>query len=68
MNGMMARRSFQRKSPYRPLRPTEPKAARSNRALPIIEDIRIFVDVNVSPAQVVTVYRASKIDKYWSKQ
>jgi hypothetical protein len=30
--------------------------------------IRVFVDVDVSPAQVVTVYRTSKIDKYWSEQ
>jgi hypothetical protein len=30
--------------------------------------IRVFVDVDVSPAQVVTAYRTSKIDKYWSKQ
>jgi hypothetical protein len=28
--------------------------------------IRVFVDVDVSPAKVVTVYRTSKIDKYWS--
>jgi len=30
--------------------------------------IRVFVDVNLSPAQVVTAYRTSKIDKYWSEQ
>jgi len=30
--------------------------------------VRVFVDVDVSPAQVVTVYRTSKIDKYWSEQ
>ena len=30
--------------------------------------IRVFVDVDVPPAQVVTVYRTSKIDKYWSEQ
>jgi hypothetical protein len=27
--------------------------------------IRVFVDVGQSPAQVVTAYRTSKIDKYW---
>jgi hypothetical protein len=30
--------------------------------------IRVFADVDVSPAQVVTAYRTSKIDKYWSQQ
>ncbi len=29
--------------------------------------IRVFVDVDVSPAQVVTANRSSKIDNYWSK-
>jgi hypothetical protein len=28
--------------------------------------IRVFVDVDRSPAEVVTVYRTSKIAKYWS--
>ncbi len=28
--------------------------------------IRVFVDVDRKPAEVVTVYRTSKIDKYWS--
>jgi len=27
--------------------------------------LRIFVDVDRNPAEVVTVYRTSKIDKYW---
>ena len=27
--------------------------------------IRVFVDVGQSPAEVVTTYRTSKIDKYW---
>jgi hypothetical protein len=28
--------------------------------------VRAFVDVDRDPAEVVTVYRTSKIDKYWS--
>jgi len=27
--------------------------------------VRVFVDVDQSPAEVVTAYRTSKIDKYW---
>jgi hypothetical protein len=27
--------------------------------------VRIFVDVDRRPAEVVTAYRTSKIDKYW---
>jgi hypothetical protein len=27
--------------------------------------LRVFVDVDRDPAEVVTVYRTSKIDKYW---
>lgn len=27
--------------------------------------IRVFVDVDQTPAQVVTAYRTSKIEKYW---
>jgi hypothetical protein len=27
--------------------------------------IRVFVDIDCVPAEVVTVYRTSKIDKYW---
>jgi hypothetical protein len=27
--------------------------------------VRVFVDVDRSPAEVVTAYRTSKIDKYW---
>jgi hypothetical protein len=27
--------------------------------------IRVFVDVDRQPPEVVTVYRTSKIDKYW---
>ena len=29
--------------------------------------IRVFVDVNRTPAEVVTVYRTNKIEKYWRK-
>ena len=29
--------------------------------------IRIFVDIERHPAEVVTVYRTSKIEKYWRK-
>jgi len=28
--------------------------------------LRVFVDVDRDPAEVVTVYRTSKISKYWS--
>ena len=28
--------------------------------------VRVIVDIDRSPADVVTVYRSSKIDKYWS--
>jgi len=27
--------------------------------------LRVFVDIDRNPAQVVTVYRTSKIEKYW---
>jgi len=27
--------------------------------------VRVFVDVDRDPAEVVTAYRTSKIDKYW---
>jgi len=30
--------------------------------------IRVFVDVDESPPRVVTAYRTSKIDKYWSSE
>ena len=30
--------------------------------------VRVFVDVDRSPTEVVTVYRTSKIDKYWRRQ
>lgn len=30
--------------------------------------IRVFVDVDRSPAEVVTAYRTSKIDKYWRRE
>ncbi|MCS6922016.1 MAG: DUF4258 domain-containing protein [Elioraea sp.] len=30
--------------------------------------IRVFVDVDHEPAEVVTAYRTSKIGKYWSEQ
>ena len=29
--------------------------------------IRVFVDVDREPAEIVTAYRTSKIDKYWSR-
>ena len=29
--------------------------------------IRVFVDIDCVPAEVVTAYRTSKIDKYWRK-
>jgi hypothetical protein len=30
--------------------------------------VRVFVDVDRSPAEVVTAYRTSKIEKYWRGQ
>ena len=30
--------------------------------------IRVFVDVDRQPAQVVTVYRTSKVEKYWRNE
>ena len=30
--------------------------------------LRVFLDVDRSPAQVVTAYRTSKISKYWREQ
>lgn len=27
--------------------------------------LRVFVDIDLQPPEVVTVYRTSKIDKYW---
>lgn len=30
--------------------------------------VRVFVDVDRNPAEVVTVYRTSKISKYWRNQ
>ena len=30
--------------------------------------LRVFVDIDRSPPEVVTVYRTSKIDKYWSDE
>ncbi len=30
--------------------------------------VRVFVDVDRTPAEVVTAYRTSKIDKYWSAE
>ncbi len=29
--------------------------------------LRVFVDVDRTPPEVVTAYRTSKIDKYWSQ-
>lgn len=30
--------------------------------------VRVFVDVDRYPAEVVTIYRTSKIDKYWGEE
>ena len=30
--------------------------------------VRVFVDVDRSPAEVITVYRTSRIDKYWRSE
>ena len=30
--------------------------------------LRVFVDVDRSPPEVVTVYRTSKVEKYWREQ
>ena len=30
--------------------------------------VRVFVDVDRTPAEVVTVYRTSKVEKYWRGQ
>jgi len=30
--------------------------------------LRVFVDVDREPAEVVTAYRTSKIDKYWRNE
>ena len=30
--------------------------------------VRIFVDVDRDPAEVVTAYRTSKISKYWKEK
>ncbi|MFZ0311418.1 MAG: DUF4258 domain-containing protein [Candidatus Korobacteraceae bacterium] len=30
--------------------------------------VRVFVDIDRAPAEVVTVHRTSKIDKYWRLQ
>jgi len=30
--------------------------------------VRVFVDVDRSPAEVVTVYRTSRIEKYWRRE
>jgi Domain of unknown function (DUF4258) len=30
--------------------------------------VRVFVDVDCIPAEVVTIYRTSKMEKYWEKQ
>lgn len=30
--------------------------------------VRVFVDVDRSPAEVVTAYRTSKIEKYWRSE
>ena len=29
--------------------------------------VRVFVDVDRDPAEVVTVYQTSKIEKYWRR-
>jgi hypothetical protein len=28
--------------------------------------VRVFVDIDRSPPEIVTVYRTSKVGKYWS--
>ena len=30
--------------------------------------VRLFVDVDRAPAEVVTAYRTSKIEKYWRSE
>ena len=30
--------------------------------------VRVIVDIDVSPAAVVTAYRTSKVDKYWRRE
>lgn len=30
--------------------------------------LRVFVDVDRSPAEVVTVYKTSRIDRYWQEE
>ena len=30
--------------------------------------VRVFVDIDREPPEVVTVYRSSKVEKYWSHQ
>jgi hypothetical protein len=30
--------------------------------------LRVFVDIDRSPAEVVTAYRTSKVEKYWRDQ
>ncbi len=30
--------------------------------------LRVFVDIDRKPAEVVTAYRSSKIDKYWKSE
>lgn len=30
--------------------------------------VRVFIDINRTPAEVVTVYRTSKISKYWKEE
>ena len=29
---------------------------------------RVFVDIDIEPAVIVTVYKTSKIEKYWRKK
>lgn len=30
--------------------------------------LRVFVDIDREPSEIVTVYRSSKIEKYWKEQ
>jgi hypothetical protein len=30
--------------------------------------LRVFVDIDRQPAEVVTAYRTSKVDKYWKRE
>ena len=56
--------------------PGQREQVRPNRVVcqSVIEDggrrylVRVFVDIDREPPEVVTAYRTSKIEKYWSEQ